>query len=198
LSTGENIKNAMQVLFKTYESVNKMLEHTKALADESGYVCKSDRFLRYKSDVDVNGWMINSFILVFQNQQDPLCDSQNGWRNGSVYSMEILLGDKQAPHREPEVVLARHDYASLEDWYEGCAPSDHWGFHQPTDPSQSRHFSRKTDNDLMVTVPNSMKASETYWGLKQVVSTTVPLTEITSSTLKAKVFDIFDRLAEYA
>ena len=38
MSTGENIRNAVQVLIETYRSTQKLLNHCRTLAEERGYL----------------------------------------------------------------------------------------------------------------------------------------------------------------
>ena len=79
MSTGENIKNAVHVLYKTYASISKLMEQCRAEAEDNGDLLMSDKFLRWKSDSNSDGWLLNSMILVFQRRDDPDCESGNGW-----------------------------------------------------------------------------------------------------------------------
>ena len=80
MSTGENIRNAVHVLQKTYENISKMMEHSRSVADEAGYAVVSEKFLRWRTDVEPTAWLINNFILLFQSKEDEECVSGNGWR----------------------------------------------------------------------------------------------------------------------
>lgn len=197
MSTGENIRNSIQVLYKTYESVSKMMEQCKAIAEDSGYIHMSDKFLRWKSDSNSDGWLLNSFILVFQRISDPECESGNHWRNAPVYTMEICLGIKSDPDRLPELLMSKFEYRNIGDWAEGCSPADHWGFHQPVHQGRAKQFSVRQEEDFSIYIPNSSKVSETYWDLERVVSVTSPLISVTSANLQDVVFGTFDRLMEY-
>lgn len=196
MSTGENIKNAVQVLYKTYESVDKMMEQCRAIAEESGYDLKSDKFLRWKSDSYSAGWLLNSFILVFQDRSSPECESGNHWREAPVYTMEICLGLPSEPDYLPELVLSKFEYNAIGEWGEGCSPAEHWGFHQPVHKEKASLFTARQEEDFVVHTPNSEKIADTYWGLKRVVSTAFPLIDITSDNLREKVFGTFARLSE--
>ena len=68
MNSSENISNAVQVLYKTYENVQKLMEYCKAIASENGYTCMINRFLRWKSDNSYDGWLLNDFILLFQKE----------------------------------------------------------------------------------------------------------------------------------
>jgi len=193
MNTGENIKNAGLVLLKTYESIYRMIEQCRNIASKAGYEKVSDKFLRWKTDGDPNGWLISSFIILFQKQTDE--DLGHGWRNGPVFAAEINILDRDNPQRLPELRLSRFDYANLNDW-DGISPADHWGFHQPVDESFARDFIREESDWYAISKPRSEKVASAYWDLVQVVTTKTPLTEVTSDNLNEKVFGAFDRLSE--
>lgn len=196
MSTGENIKNAIQVLYKTYESVEKMMEQCRTISEDAGYVLMSDKFLRWRSDSNSGGWLVNSVILLFQHQSASECDSGNHWRNGPVYVVEICLGVKSEPERLPELLVSKFEYKNIEEWYEGCSPANHWVFHQPLHKEKAGSFTMQEVGAFTVYTPNSEKVSDSYWGMERAVSVAFPLIDITSDNLRDKVFGTFDRLSE--
>lgn len=196
LTTGENIKNAVHVLRKTYESISKMMEQSKAIAEDAGYVVKSEKFMRWRSDADPAAWLINHFIVVFQNKQDEECAGGNHWRNGPVYAMEISLSEDGEDGGLPSLRLSRFDYHAIEKWPEGCSPADFWGFHQPADRSFTRQFTRQEADGLLYTEPTGEKAAAAYWGLKKVVTASHPLLDVNGANLRDVVFGTFDKLAD--
>lgn len=195
MNSDENIKNALQVIYKTYDSVNKMMEQVKAISEEAGYQLKTDKFLRWKSDRDPAGWLLNDFILLFQKAEESERVFDNGWKNAPVYALEICLGVKDDPGFSPALLLSRFEYDSLEDWEEGCPVSDHWGFYQPVHKEYARYFGFERSGANLISIPKDNAASESYWGLKRVVTVTRPLIEITSANLREAVFGSFDRLS---
>lgn len=192
MNTGENIRNAAIVLLKTYENVYKMMADCRRIAIEAGYKTVTDKFLRWKSDGDPSGWLIKSFVMLFQKQTDD--ELANGWRKGSVFGVEIVILDKNNMDKNPEVLLTRFDYNNLEEWYSGCSPADHWGFHQPINSGFVRDFLCEDFEWYKVSKPKTEKIADTYWGLIQAITTSCPLTDITSDNLKATIFDTFDKL----
>lgn len=194
MSTSENIKNAGLVLLKTYESVNKMMEQCRVSAPNAGYEKVSDKFLRYKSDSEPNGWLINSFILLFQKKTDE--DANHGWKNGSVYAVEIILFDPNDSSKLPELRLSKFDYENIKNWNTACSPANHWGFHNPVDDSFSRDFNYQEYDWYTVSIPKTDRIKNGYWGLLKAATTKCDLIEITSSTLTDKVFGAFDKLSE--
>lgn len=196
MSTGENIRNSLQVLYRTYENISKMMEQCKSIAEDNGYLLMTDKFLRWKSDSNSDGWLLNSFILLFQRSSDPECTSGNHWRNGPVYTMEICLGLKSDLEALPEVLLSKFEYRNIMGWSEGCSPAHHWAFHQPVHPERNKLFIMQQKGDFFASIPVNEKVSDTYWGLSQAIFSTVPLTDIKSSNLHDMIFGTFDKLAE--
>lgn len=197
MNTGENIRNAVLVLSKTYESVKKLMDHCKAMGEDQGYVAAADKFLRWKSDNNYRGWLLNSFILVFQKSTDPECPSGNEWREGPVYTAEIYLGGEEDPDALPMLCVSKFEYEDVNSWAKGCSPTEHWGFYQPVHKEYGASFQvREVDAGITAARPKTEKISETYWGLKQVTTRRFPLTEVTGDTLRDVVFGTFDELAE--
>jgi len=197
MSTGDNIRNAVHVLYKTYASISKLMEQCRAEAEANGYLLMSDKFLRWKSDSSSDGWLLNSMILVFQRRDDPDCDSNNGWKNAPIYTMEVCLALKDEPNYGPELVLTKFEYTNIGDWHEGCSPADHWGFHQPVHPGKKLPFSVAEDGLYRVITPTNSKKAENYWDLNRAVSKSYPLVDVTSANMIEMVFGSFDKLAEY-
>lgn len=197
MNTGENIKNAVHVLYKTYENISKLMAQCRAEAETNGYLLKSDKFLRWKSDSNSDGWLLNSMILVFQRREDPDCNSGNNWKNAPVYTMEICLALKDDPDYVPELVLSKFEYTNIETWHEGCSPAEHWGFHQPIHPGKKFPFSVTKDGNFSISTPKSSKKAENYWDLNRAISIAYPLMEVTSSNMVELIFGSFDKLADY-
>ncbi|AGE21854.1 hypothetical protein GHH_c13170 [Geobacillus sp. GHH01] len=66
VSIRENIKNAFEVVRKTYESVDKLLAELDRQSVECGFVPVIPQFLRQKSDREYRGWFIQSFIKLYR------------------------------------------------------------------------------------------------------------------------------------
>ena len=194
MSIDKNIKNAVQVLYHTYDNVSKLMEACSTTAKEAGYVPAVQKFLRWKSDNDSNGWLVNSFILLFQDATDPPCETGNDWRNGPVYVLEICLGKKENPNYEPQVHLSKFEYEDISGWSVGCSPANHWVFHYPVHGESIVNVN--WEGDYRVALPNSAKSKQTYWGMKKVVSVSVRLTDIKADNLKKLVFGTFDTLKD--
>jgi hypothetical protein len=194
MNSSENIKNALKVIFKTYENVEKLMEHCKTIASEkTHYINSIPKFLRRKSDNLTEAWLLNDFILLFQNKNSEECESGNGWRNGPLYVLEICLGEKGSDNI-PLLYISKFEYESINEWSEGCSPANHWAFYYPLRNENSMIYEIK--GEYKVTTPKNEKSSKSYWGLYKVTSKTINLLEVTSNNLQEKIFGEFDRLME--
>ncbi len=195
MNLNENIANAVVVLQKTNASVNKMLEQCKAISERNGYILKSDKILRWRSDVSTDGWLLNSLILVFQKNSDPDCPSNNGWKDGPIYAVQVFLGSAEEPDLPAQLYVSRFDYADINDGWTGerLSPADHWAFYDPTHSTYSAfRFTEKMG--FFESEPIAEKYSHQYWGLIRTVWKTFPLSSVTADTLGNMVFETFDEL----
>lgn len=194
MNSSENIKNALKVIFKTYENVEKLMEYSKTIATEkTDYFSSVPKFLRRKSDNDTEAWLLNDFILLFQNKNSEECESRNSWRNGPIYVLEICLGEKGS-NNIPFLYISKFEYTNINEWSEGCSPANHWAFYYPLRNVDYMNF--KVKGEYKVATPKNEKSSKAYWGLEKVTSKAIDLMEITSDNLQEKVFGEFDKLAE--
>lgn len=192
MNSSENISNAVQVLYKTYENVQKLMEYCKAIASESDYTCMINKFLRWKSDNDYNGWLLNDFILLFQKESDNLFNNQ--WHDGSIYVMEIKLGDIDDALLKPKVYISKFTYDDIESWSEGCSVSNHGIFYWPL--RNENLFVIKHNGDYVISQPKDEKTSDAFWGLKYVLTQSFELTSINVNNVKEKIFGAFDELSQ--
>lgn len=195
MNLNENIANAVVVLQKTYESVNKMLEQYRAISESYGYILKSDKTLRWRSDVSTDGWLLNSLILVFQKNSDPDCLNNSGWKDGPVYTVQVFLGSAEESDLPAQLYVCRFDYANINDGWtdERLSPADHWAFYHPTHKVYSGF--RFTDKaGVFESEPITEKYSQQYWGLKRAVWKTFPLSSVTAENMGQLVFQTFDEL----
>lgn len=194
MNLNENIANAVMVLQKTYESVNKMLEQCRAISESHGYVLVSDKPLRWRSDAYTNGWLVNSLILAFQKNNAPDCSSGNGWKDGPVYAVQVFLGSVEEPDLSAQLYVSKFDYADINGWPDArLSPTDQWAFYNPTHKTYSAF--RFTDRgEFVESEPIPGKYSQQYWGLERAVWKTFPLSSFTADTLGDVVFKTFNQL----
>lgn len=196
MTSSENIRNALHVMYKTYENIEKLMEYTKIVSQEkTDYRVSFPKFLRYKSDNDIAAWLMNDFILIFQNNKDNNCESENGWKDAPIYAMEIYLGDKDYEEDDlPAIYLSKFEYYDINSWKEGFSPAYYWIFYYPL--SNSNYMNFNSYNDINIATPQNEKASKTYWGLKKVTTKKLDLFDVTSENLAEKIFGTFDELAK--
>jgi hypothetical protein len=196
MNLGENICNAFDIVAKTYENVNKLMSYCRTAVNEKGeYELVTPRFLRYKSDIDISGWHISSFVLLFQNVNDPLL--KNKWRNGPVYVMEINLYQPTVCNI-PIVNVAKFEYVGIESWAEGCSIAYHWIFRDPLygDNVEYEYKDGQEGEMYFGNVSDTGDADKRLWGLRKITGFEIPLTEITSDNAYEKVFGNFRVLAD--
>lgn len=189
MNLSENIHNALIVMQKTYENISKLLEYCTVISEkETDYTVAVSRFLRYKSDIDTDGWLISDFILLFQNKNDK--ELENKWRDGPVYGLDIELNEDV-----PMVFLSKYEYENIESWSQGCSPSSHWVFDEPMctdDMDEIEIFDKITERLPKPSV--AVQIAKKYWGLKRIVYTKVPLVDITAQNAKELIFGSFEKL----
>lgn len=193
MSLGENIHNAVIVLQKTYENIDKLITYCRTVSEkETNYALAVSKFLRFKSDNDCSGWMINDFILLFQDKNDKKLD--NGWRDGAVFVMEINLHDKSVPM----VFLSLFEYININGWSTGCSPASYDYFYSPL-RNNNMNETELTKSMISLTPNLGMedKIAKEYWGLKRIVYTKIPLIELTAENTKDIIFGSFNSLKKH-
>lgn len=190
MNSSENIKNAFQVIRKTYENIEKLMTAMDGAANECGYESKVQRFLRYKSDANVNGWFIDSFIKVYQCKNAPYCKSDNGFKDDDIYAVEISLED------EPKIYFSKFTYEDINSWNGGFGVSDHWALYWPT--ADENDFEIKEldveEGEYYKSIPVNAKVKKTYWELEKAIYTSLPLLDVTGHNMKEKIFGQLDKL----
>lgn len=190
MNLGENIHNAVIVIRKTYDSIDKLMDYCRTMCEkETNYTTAVPKFLRYKSDNDCEGWMIYDFILLFQNKGDKKL--KNGWRNGPIFVMEINLLDENVP----TVFLSKFEYENISDWNLGCSPTNYWAFYWPLRKEDSMDYKELPEYIKVTPKPTlEEKIAKDYWGLKRLVYMNIPLVKITSENANDMIFGNFEKL----
>lgn len=115
MNSGNNINNAFKVVFKTLQSIQELIECITANYDDKKYYLPVDRFLRYSSDMNWEGWIYWSFIIVFQRKADGDIMQENDWINAPLYAVEINI-DSDNNEEEPQIFIAKMVYHDLTTW----------------------------------------------------------------------------------
>jgi hypothetical protein len=182
----ENISNAFEVVRKTHENIDKLLSEVDRQSNNNGYFPIIEPFLRWKSDREYQGWLIDSFIKLYQKNSAIPCKSENGLKEESIYGIEVSL------KKIPTVIVFRNTYNTLEHW--GLpSVSQHWAFYYPL--HDDVFFPKiALGNNIYEATPINEKASSKYWGINKIILKKINLTSITSSNLKTLIFEEMDRL----
>lgn len=189
MNLGDNIKNAFEVVLKTYKNVDKLIKYCDLIAIDKGYEPVTNKFLRYKSDSNYEGWLINSFTKLYQYKEDNILE--NEWKDGPVFAMEINFEDI------PTVYLSKFEYEDISDWGEGVSPTDYRGFTEPIDCEDNGFIENMIkDRDGYFISKPTPEVKDRYWGIKRVIYTKIDLLEIDSNNIDEKIFGEFDTLKD--
>lgn len=192
MNLGENIFHAFEVVNKTHENVEKLMEFCKIMAAErKEFTLMSPKFLRYKSDSNYWGWNIRRMFLLFQDMQDePL---ENGWREGPIYVLEIMLYDPDEcfDTNEPRLEMAKFEYEDIEHFSSGVSPASYYYFEEPL---YAVDYEEMEDNLLVAEMPEEI--TQRCWGVKRVVCTDVPLVDVNCENAYDIIFGTFKMLKD--
>ncbi|MCU4768285.1 hypothetical protein [Bacillus toyonensis] len=172
-SVSTNIQNAFEVVRKTYENIEKLLAELDRQGNELSFEPVLPQVIRWKSDLDYNGWLINSFFKLYQKQEATPCDTGNGWKDDVVYAIEISLKG------EPVLNVCKYSFINMESVPRASVSLYDKG-----------NFSDITlENGKTKSVPIDDKVSEKYLGIEDVVWKEIDLISIISSNIKKVVFE---------
>lgn len=171
MNSGENIHNAFSVVFKTLQSIEKLIKKCKMELDTDKYYMPAERFMRYNSDLEWEGWIYWSFILLFQRHEDGLV-MDNKWIDGPVYAVEINVDSETCD--EPKVYIAKMEFDGMSEWTKGCSPSNHTLFYQAIHNMDYQSF----------------------WGLKRVNIVEHNLVDVRQDNYKDIIFGSIEKLKD--
>lgn len=188
MNLNDNIKNAFTVVSKTYENVNKLMNEMDALSSECGYEpILPNKFLRWKSDIDYNGWFMKSFIKLYQYKDAKKCSGGSGLKNDYIYVVEISL------ENDAIIYISRYTYEDIDSWQFSFSVSDHWGFYYPVN-SENGFIEEELEERYCKSRPESDRIKEKYWNLVEVIYKCENLVDVNGDNIKEYIFKEFDRL----
>lgn len=192
MNLGENIFNAFEVVNKTHENVEKLIEFCRLMTTEKKeFSLMSPKFLRYKSDSDYWGWNIRRMFLLFQDMQDePL---ENEWRDGPIYVLEIMLYDPDGcfETNEPRLEMAKFEYEDIRHFSPGVSPASYYYFEEPL---YAADYETMEDDILVAEMPQEI--TQRCWGVQRVVCTDVPLVSVNFENAYDVIFGTFKILKD--
>lgn len=195
MSSGKNMHNAFRVVLDTYESVNKLIKFCGSDDIKKKYHLPTKKFLRYSSDVDYEGWIYWSFIVLFQRIEDG-SPNENMWINAPVYAMEVNLDPDTCD--EPELIIAKLEYNNITEWGKGCSPADHYAFYYPIhNDGPFDTVKHERYDEILPEKGQEQYVSNQYWTLRRVIRKKYPLVEITNENAYEKIFGTIEELAKY-
>lgn len=144
----------------------------------------TNKFLRYKSDSNYQGWLINDFVKLYQYKEDN--KMENEWKDGPIFVMEINFEDS------PIVYLSKFEYEDMTKWSEGVSPASYWRFTNAID-CQGNGFNVSDVKEMggyFISKPEP-SVKEKYWSVERVIYTKIGLLEIESNNIHEKIFGTF-------
>lgn len=189
MNLDNNIKNAFEVVRKTYENLNKLMSFLDGESTEKGYKPSIERFLRYSSDPDYKGWLYNNIVKLYQSLDDV--ELGNKWRNGPIYTVEFSFQDY------PKMIVSKFDF-NIKEWGPGMGAHRVNYFSNPVNKdfkSDFNHIVLEEFEGYRKSVPNN-SISEKYWGLNYVIFREFSLTEVNLENANKLVFEEFDKMRE--
>lgn len=190
MNLGENIFNAFEVVNKTHENVNKLMEFCRTMTlEKKEFDLMSPKFLRYKSDTDYWGWNTRQMFLLFQDTQDELLD--NGWRDGPIYVLEIVLYDPDEcfDSNEPRLEMAKFEYGDIKNFSPGVSPASYYCF---THPLYDADYDELEDGTFVAEMTEEI--TQKYWGVKRVACKVSLLVDVNYENAYDTIFGAFKEL----
>jgi hypothetical protein len=192
---GRNVWNAFRLVRQCNESLQKLLPELDIVAREEGFISiipATTSFLRYRSDPDCVGWLISSFIKLYQNSEDQTHPIVESLRQGAVFGVEVSMDWKD--DERPLLYLSRFEYdTDMTSWQHLPVVTDHAKFYWPL---------RRDDCELVATSPYMIRVppkhlKSPYWGLERVIYTTADLMAVNSrETIRSDVFHPLRKLRD--
>ncbi len=193
LEIGKNINNAFKVALETYENLDKFFSELDRQSEKEGYLSISPRFLRWRSDQHIDGWLYRSFIKLFQDINNKTIDDDIPLRIGPIYALEVNFNFSES--NVPLVYLSKfiyeNNFCSLKRL---PSVSEHYMFYWPIRHETDFNFTKNND-EFNISKPINQIKKKDYWGLEEVVFTSVGLVNIDSpDKIKEIIFGTFNKL----
>lgn len=188
MNLSENIYKAFEVVNKTHENVEKLIDFCRVMTmEKKEFDLVSPKFLRYKSDSDYRGWNTTRMFLLFQDTQDELLE--NEWRDGPIYVLEILLYDTdwRFETNEPRLEIAKFEYEDIKSWEPGgIGAGEQYYFKHPL---YDVDYEEMEDGILVAEMPKEI--TQKYWGVKRVVCKEALLVDVNYENAYDVIFGAF-------
>ncbi|WP_107995281.1 hypothetical protein [Trichococcus paludicola] len=191
-SVDENIRNAFIAVHETHNNVNKLMEYCRTIAGEkTNYISVNGKFLKWQSSSNYYGWCIDDFILLFQRETDTML--KNGWRDGPIYAMEIMLSNDEDLEQLPTIYLSKFEYEDIASWEKETSPSNHQHFYYPT-KAEDMDIQMIGEEIYLATPKMKETADQYYAGVRKVSFVQLPLMSVNAENVVETIFGNFEKL----
>ncbi|AZB44651.1 hypothetical protein CEF21_21470 [Bacillus sp. FJAT-42376] len=168
---GQNISAAVEVLLETYKNLEIFFSELDRVGEEEGFVTLTPRFMRWKSDTDYTGWLIQDFLKLYQLEADPVSETFPDLRIGNLFGVEVRLNEKY-----PVLSLIRYD-VDYSHWTRMPAVSDHWVFYGPFKYENFFDINKVGNRWTSTTREKGIKR---HWGIKRAIAVDLQLVDVKS------------------
>jgi len=190
-SSEQNIENAFSVAKTTYVNLSKLFSALDNVSIENGFVniIKDQKsFLRWKSDNDPFGWLINSFIKLYQGSDIPkkIEESQSDEirNNEFIYAIDFNLEES------PILKIAKFSF-DIAEWTNSPNVSDHWVYYWPLKTDNLTEFDFIEEGKYTKSTPKNKTIADKFRKLNYAKFKNISLINITSENFIENIFDEF-------
>lgn len=195
MNINDNIRNAFEVVRKTYESLDKLMGYLDGEAGKHGFEPSIERFLRYSSDSNHEGWLYNNMVKLYQSTDDGELLS-NGWYDGPIYVVEFSFAGS------PKMKVAKFKFDN-KAWGKGIGSGSVNYFSYPLigllpgkqNNEFTYHGSGEPSKDYQA-AETKKGFYEAYWNLEYLIYREFDLPEINSENAIDKVFGTFKEMKD--
>jgi hypothetical protein len=185
---GESIIKATNLLKETYTNLNILFQELDRVGEEEGYVTITPRFMRYKSDTDVTGWLTTNFIKLYV-KAPVVPDSIEDIRDLAWYGVMVDLTDDDE-EEFPILSIIRYQF-DQSHWNRLPAVSDHWTFWSPFYDGE---FEITHEGNKWAVMANG-KGKKKHSGFEKLKAVDILLFDVKSpEDVRVKIFGEFEKL----
>lgn len=187
--------NAFRVVLDTFESVDKLIKFCSTNEIKKKYHLPLLRFLRYSSDVDYEGWVYWSFIVLFQRLNDGSIN-ENNWIDAPVYAMEINLDPDTCEKPEPELIITKFEFNNIKEWSSGFTPHFNLFYNPIHENGAFETTEHEGYDEVLPRKGQEQNISNQFKTLKRVVRKKHNLVDITNENAYDKIFGTIEELSK--
>lgn len=119
---------------------------------------------------------------------------KNGWRDGPVYAMEVMLHNDEHFEQLPSIYLSKFEYEDIASWGKGTSPSNHQHFYYPTKAKEDMDIQVNGEKIYLATPKMKETADQYYAGVRKVSFIQLPLMSVTAENVEDAIFGNFEKL----